>query len=83
LIFDEATSALDTKSEKLLQKALQRLLANRTTFIIAHRLSTIEKAHLIIVLNQGKIVEMGTHESLLKKDGFYAKLQKISREVLS
>ncbi|GIX43309.1 MAG: ABC transporter permease [Leptospiraceae bacterium] len=82
LIFDEATSALDTKSEKLLQKALERLLVNRTTFIIAHRLSTIEKADLIVVLSQGRIVDIGTHETLIKKDGLYAKLQKISREVL-
>ncbi len=83
LIFDEATSALDTKSEKLFQKALSRLLSNRTTFIIAHRLSTIEKADIIIVLSQGKIVDIGSHESLIKKDGLYSRLQKISREVMN
>ncbi len=82
MIFDEATSALDTKNERLLQKALGRLLRNRTTFIIAHRLSTIEKADIIIILSQGKIVDIGTHESLMKKDGLYSKLQKISREIL-
>jgi ATP-binding cassette subfamily B protein/subfamily B ATP-binding cassette protein MsbA len=82
LIFDEATSALDTKSEKELQKVLDRLFSNRTTFVIAHRLSTIEKADIIIVLSKGKIVDMGTHQSLIKKDGLYAKLQKISREVI-
>lgn len=81
LIFDEATSALDTKSEYYLQKALQRLLLNRTTFIIAHRLSTIEKSNLIIVLHKGRIVEIGNHKTLMKKDSHYAKLQKISREI--
>lgn len=81
LIFDEATSALDTKSEYYLQKALQRLLLNRTTFIIAHRFSTIEKSNLIIVLHKGRIVEIGNHKTLMKKDSHYAKLQKISREI--
>ncbi len=81
LIFDEATSALDTKSEYYLQKALQRLLINRTTFIIAHRLSTIEKSDIIIVLHKGRIIEIGNHKTLMKKDSYYAKLQKISREI--
>ncbi|MCS7205429.1 MAG: ABC transporter ATP-binding protein/permease [Leptospiraceae bacterium] len=82
LIFDEATSALDPKSERLFQRALERLFKNRTTFIIAHRLSTIEKADVIIVLNKGKIIDMGTHEDLMNKTGLYSKLQEISREIL-
>ena len=74
LILDEATSALDSKSEKLVSEALDRLLRNRTTFIIAHRLSTIRKVKRIIVLDDGKIVEEGDHESLLAQKGIYAKL---------
>lgn len=74
LILDEATSALDTRSERLVQKALETLMQNRTTFVIAHRLSTIYQADQILVLNKGKIVERGTHEELLKKNGHYKKL---------
>ena len=74
LILDEATSALDTASEKLVQIALENLMKNRTSLIIAHRLSTIKKADSIVVLNQGKIVEIGTHKELLKKDSTYRKL---------
>jgi len=74
LILDEATSALDTESERLVQKALERLMANRTTFVIAHRLSTIYKADLILVFDDGKIIEQGTHKTLLKKKGTYKKL---------
>ncbi|MES0488835.1 MAG: ABC transporter ATP-binding protein [Leptospirales bacterium] len=74
LILDEATSALDTESERLVQKALERLMANRTTFVIAHRLSTIYKADLILVFDNGKIIEQGTHKSLLKNKGTYKKL---------
>lgn len=74
LILDEATSALDTASEKLVQNALENLMKNRTSLVIAHRLSTIKKADLIVVLNQGKIIETGTHKELLKKDSAYKKL---------
>ena len=74
LILDEATSALDTASEKLVQNALENLMKNRTSLVIAHRLSTIKKADLIVVLNQGKITETGTHKELLKKDSAYKKL---------
>ena len=66
LILDEATSNLDTESEQLIQAAMQRLLANRTTFIVAHRLSTIRRANIIVVLDHGRIVEVGDHESLLR-----------------
>ncbi|UHG90851.1 ABC transporter ATP-binding protein [Spirosoma oryzicola] len=75
LILDEATSALDTESEKLVQEALTRLMANRTTLVIAHRLSTIQHADEILVVNQGRIVERGRHDELLTVDeGFYRKL---------
>ncbi|WP_373511851.1 ABC transporter ATP-binding protein, partial [Persicitalea sp.] len=75
LILDEATSALDTESEKLVQEALTYLMQNRTVLVIAHRLSTIQHADEILVLQQGRIAERGTHESLLKnEEGFYKKL---------
>jgi len=74
LVLDEATSALDSESEKLIQDALQKLMQGRTSIVIAHRLSTIAKLDRIIVLDQGKIIEDGTHDSLLKQNGTYAKL---------
>lgn len=79
LILDEATSALDTESERIVQDALERLFQNRTTFVIAHRLSTIEKADIIVVISEGKIVDQGTHVDLMNREGLYARLQEISR----
>jgi ATP-binding cassette subfamily B protein len=74
LILDEATSSVDTRTEILIQKAMEKLMKGRTTFVIAHRLSTIKKADLILVIDNGNIVEQGNHEDLLKKNGFYASL---------
>ena len=74
LILDEATSSVDTRTEEYIQKAMDELMKNRTSFIIAHRLSTIRNADLILVMDHGDIVEQGNHEELLKKKGFYAKL---------
>lgn len=74
LILDEATSSVDTRTEVLIQKAMDNLMKGRTSFVIAHRLSTIRDADLILVMNEGDIVEQGNHEELLAKGGFYAKL---------
>lgn len=74
LIFDEATSALDTESERHIQAALDRVMQGRTTLVIAHRLSTIEKADIIMVMDQGRIVERGSHAELLAHNGYYARL---------
>jgi ATP-binding cassette subfamily B multidrug efflux pump len=77
LILDEATSSVDTESELLIQEAIDKLIAGRSSIIIAHRLSTIRKAHQIIVLDKGEIREIGTHDELLAKGGFYAKLHEM------
>jgi ATP-binding cassette subfamily B multidrug efflux pump len=74
LILDEATSSVDTRTEILIQRAMNRLLENRTSFVVAHRLSTIRDADNIIVMNQGSIVETGTHDELMEQNGFYADL---------
>ena len=74
LVLDEATSAIDTMTEARLQRALEILLRGRTAFVIAHRLSTIRKADLVLVLDRGRIVERGTHRSLLSAGGVYARL---------
>ena len=74
LILDEATSSVDTRTEILIQKAMDNLMENRTSFIIAHRLSTIKNADLILVMNEGDIIEIGNHEKLLAQNGFYANL---------
>ena len=79
LILDEATSALDTESERLVQDALERLMKSRTTIAIAHRLSTIRHADEICVLHQGEIVEQGTHEELLNKNGYYKRLNDMQK----
>lgn len=74
LILDEATSSVDTKTELLVQEAMAKLTEGRTSFVIAHRLSTIRRADLILVMKDGDIIESGSHESLLRLNGFYAKL---------
>ena len=74
LILDEATSSVDTRTEARIQKALLRLMKGRTSFVIAHRLSTIKDADNVIVINDGEIVEQGTHQQLLEAKGFFHKL---------
>jgi subfamily B ATP-binding cassette protein MsbA len=77
LVLDEATSALDTESERRIQAALATLVRNRTTLVIAHRLSTVEQADLIVVLDEGRVVESGTHAELLERKGAYAQLHRM------
>ncbi|MGE5677481.1 MAG: ABC transporter ATP-binding protein, partial [Pseudomonadota bacterium] len=81
LILDEATSSVDTRTELLIQKAMENLMHGRTSFIIAHRLSTIRDADKILVMNNGDIVEQGSHEELLAAGGFYSALYKSQFEV--
>ncbi|NLC10405.1 MAG: ATP-binding cassette domain-containing protein, partial [Gammaproteobacteria bacterium] len=83
LILDEATSALDTESERHIQAALEHAVQGRTTLVIAHRLSTIERADLILVMDQGKIVERGTHAELLAQNGYYSRLHATQFEDLA
>ena len=83
LILDEATSSVDTRTEIRIQKAMDHLMHNRTSFIIAHRLSTIKSADLILVMKDGDIIEQGTHEDLLEQNGFYADLYNSQFEVAS
>lgn len=77
LILDEATASVDTQTEKMIQQALERLMANRTSFVIAHRLSTIRRANQILVMRHGEIIERGTHDQLISSEGLYAKLARI------
>ena len=74
LILDEATSSVDTRTEVLIQKAMDKLMQGKTSFVIAHRLSTIRDADLILVVRDGNIIEQGKHDELLKQGGFYAEL---------
>jgi len=80
LVLDEATSSVDTESEQLIQGAIDKLIAGRTSIVIAHRLSTIRKASKIIVLDKGEIKEMGTHDELLRNNGFYSRLYEMQFE---
>lgn len=83
LILDEATSSVDTRTETLIQEAMDKLMRGRTSFVIAHRLSTIKNANLILVMNHGDIIESGTHEQLMKQNGFYAELYNSQFEKLA
>ena len=74
LILDEATSSVDTRTEAIIQKAMDELMKNRTSFVIAHRLSTIKNADLILVMKDGDVIEKGNHEELMAAGGFYANL---------
>jgi ABC-type multidrug transport system fused ATPase/permease subunit len=80
IVLDEATSSIDTETERLIQKGMKTLLSGRTSIVIAHRLSTIRHAHKILVLSGGEIIEMGTHEELLKKNSLYATLYRLQYE---
>ena len=82
LILDEATSNVDTRTEILIQRAMDELLKGRTSFVIAHRLSTIVNADVILVINNGEVVEQGTHKELMAKNGFYTKIYNSQYELL-
>jgi len=81
LILDEATSNVDTQTEMLIEQAIRAVMANRTSIIIAHRLSTIRRANQIIIIDQGRIVEQGTHEDLMEKAGLYHHLQTLENGI--
>ena len=79
VILDEATSSLDNKTEKMIQESLDKLSANRTTLIIAHRMSTVKNADKIVVVNNGQVVELGTHNELMAQGGIYYKLYNVKK----
>ena len=81
LILDEATSNVDTETESQIQEALERLIQGRTTFAIAHRLSTLKNSHRLLILDKGKLAEIGTHDELIEQDGIYAKLCRMQAEM--
>ena len=81
LILDEATSNVDTQTEAQIQEALERLVQGRTTFAIAHRLSTLKNAHRLLILDKGKLAEIGTHDELIAQDGIYANLCRMQTEM--
>jgi ATP-binding cassette subfamily B protein len=81
LILDEATASVDTQTESQIQEALARLVKGRTTFAIAHRLSTLKNADRLLIVDKGKLAEIGTHDELLEKDGIYARLCKMQAQM--
>jgi len=81
LILDDATSSVDLETEAVIRQALENLMENRTTFIIAHRIQTVMKADLIVVLDKGRIIQIGTHEELLAQEGVYKKIYDIQTQI--